>query len=679
MGQRARHSTKRSGCDCLNKTPALSDRPNGGQCEYCAETTIPGTGTISFPRNAPCYFVALFGCDHYTNDAEREHIATPCVVLRKDCVAGDRSCIWSSRWQCATADPNLDQPVLTTDQCFAGGGSTTGYAEFQPCRDVKRCGGLMFVRQDPPEEGGGDRCSFSQQFRVLCCEYYWIFDDVLIRELCPEFADDWAGVDSRDRGQFARCCICEDAETFASPGISGEACEPSSVICPHGRTGGTPDWDCCSVDTLLDVAPAPLDPSTYVLDCIFCKLDMPDPPTDEDYVAYRADPTIFCSGKILYNNSLVTACTWAEQPCEGIDGCDSPGTEFGEGTGTDGDEIDRLACFTKWELIPTSTTTALFRGRSRRGYFANYVCNDWNCYRRCTFTMQKGDYSAEVVGLPLCLCIVPHNYIEPQCGQSGQLACCDTGGDSLAAKMTVRDCNNNLIIDNEWVSFARGGVLPCGVSNPFPNDPCLYFTATVSVDEGCDQWGGDLFIVMYCSENTYAGTGGSNPCGDSPTQYNFVVYCFNADEGCWEEKLGICSSYTCECFGPNPPELSLTKPCCCEPCCPCAADDNMLLDVVVTCQGQVTSLQTINTSGTEGACEFNIEGGEECTIQGTLICTPGNGPTLEMAASCADPVAACTWDPTGENAAEVVVNSCDPLDITITNPNGDVVQITQVG
>lgn len=689
-GGRVTTSRKRRGCDCKNKSPRMQLTANSGRCEHCQEViAVTGTGTDLVEREAPCFFIAIFECDHYTQDDEREHVTTPCLVLRKRCVR--QECIWDSRWSCLTGDPNLDQPTLSTRSCYQGQNADDGYAEFQPCRDVIRCGGTMFVLDggSPGAEGfpvGLPACNVSDQFNVLCCTYYWIFDDVQIHELCPEFADIWAGVDSRDVGQVASCCYCEDYESEGN----GPSCERGGINeglvidCPHDRQG-FPDWDCCDTRTLVEFDPAPY---SYVLDCIKCRQDQ-DVPTDEEYEAFFADPTQYCNGQILHNGAPVEGCTWADQPCSGPDLCATPGTEFGEGTGSFGDEIDGLDCYTKWQLEPVSPTVCYLRGRTRRGYTANYVCNNWNCYERRTFTMQPGDYSPELIGLPLCVCVYPHNYRSASCASSGQLACCDTGEGSISVEISIADCEGELVYDRQRIAFSRGGPLPCGVANPFPTDPCLYFTASIGIDAGCAEWGPDLFVVMYCSAHTPAEV--SPPCGigdpGGPFKYNFVYYCFDNEEQCWIEVGSSCQSYECGCFGPNPPEFFYQKDCCCEDCCPCLADDFKTVEIVATRAGcgSVTTLSA-NISSTDGICQFNIDGSsEDCgTFQGTLQCPSGteSGFTLDATLVCGDdPNCSISWSVHGDgtDTATMELNSCDPLDLTVThNLSGDVIQITEV-
>jgi hypothetical protein len=571
-----KHSKHRLGCDCLNQVEGIGDGIQGGRCTYCVDPY----------HQALCAYVAHFECSYYTGDATREKITEPCVVLRKDCIF---NCAYSSRWACSGSNPTNDAPVLQWPECQ---GLDAPFGARCPGCETIGCitGTITLLNIDPNDslcntEEAGTAGTVELDFTL---RYYG--NEVTTPHQEPPYNEPlypgscmWSGIPvvrSSGRQLYANPIFMDYIDgawrlrfyyrNNFPPGTVGNSCTGPADIGDFAGNFVRNDFDLpyftCDPESFTDIDVS----GTFFGVPGNVELSIRDWSIDP-----RCPTPAFIS---------LSACTWAEDPCAGSDGCDQSlepvglSDEFGDSTDD---------CFTKWRLILTSETTATLDLTTREGFFAHYVCNDFHCYERSTFTMPPGcydavtnpggQYSREVIGLPLCLCVSPLSYANSVCANSGQEACCDSGGPTLNVKINVVDCDGETIIENTWWPFTRGADLPCGVPNPFPNDPCLYFAAQIPVDDGCDDWGGDLFVVMYCGSLT-PDLGVTNPCmGNGPDHYGFIVYCFNNDTGCWEERDSFCSSYTCQCLGPNPPEATFTKDCCCEPCESCLNDVDALV------------------------------------------------------------------------------------------------------
>lgn len=616
-----KHSKHRLGCDCLNEVDDDIEGVHPGRCDACTDSY----------HEALCAYTAYFECAYYAQDGTYEKLTEPCVVLKKDCLFG---CTYSSRWSCPGGDVRQDTPwiqrtdcnivvdggtgascTFCTSGCFAA--LITAISIPDACEDIRET-----IENGIAESGG---FLVNLPFNVggpRGCEWKGIRGLYGIGNGAPTFqlilsVDEDGNWNLQVVYPTAGCEVVQRIfTTHTLPVYDFNCTSPGTMELTDGEITLTIQW-------------------TATTNC---------------------QPT---SGGVLTN---FNACTWAEDPCGGPDSC-SQDAEPAEAYDTYYDRSDD--CFTKWRLDISAAPSATLTGTMRTGKTAIYVTNQFQCYEHTTFTLQEKDPA--FIGIPACLCVRPVNSPFGGCANSGNDACCDSGGQVINVNLTVFNCDNELVFQG-FHPFVRGMPLPCGVGNPFPEDPCLYFVAQIPVDAGCAEWGPDLFVVMYCSANTPA-EGVPNPCGPGdpggPFQYNFTVYCFNVAEDCWEEQDSQCHSFECTCLGPNPPELSLTKTCCCEACCPCETEGGKLVEITVACPGGTVTTLSLNSSPNAGECQFNVEdnNGAGCSITGAVTCNPEWNAAISGDTGCGD----CIIDTTTDEAWTVTVNSCDPIDVTMTD------------
>lgn len=540
----AKHSKHRSPpCDCLNKVADLGSGRQSGSCTQCDDQYLNGL----------CAYVAHFECNYYTQNATREKVAEPCLVLRKDCILG---CTYSSRWACTSNNPTNDAPVLRWDNCDALG------ALAQRCAGCERIGcitgTISTVTADTicANEAGAGPFTFTNLDFVLSYTGGQVPTECQLNNTCGP-GDDLVYADSCVWSGYA---VDADGNTQYQFPIFMDYFEGGWRMRFYYRVGVVVGFELClpPVDDLdlrtnfqrvnIDLPYFTCDPSTWTA----VSHD------DDSYFNLEIASWSVTSGCPTPAVIDMSDCTWAQAGCEGADTCD----QSEEPTGSTDEFYDSIdQCYTKWRMTITSPTTATLELTTREGFFAIYTCENFNCYARSTFKMAAGAYdeytnptgvySPEVIGLPLCLCVSPLSYAAGGCVNSGLEACCDSGGPSLPVHLTINNCDDVQVID-DWVPFYRGIALPCGVTDQ-TGDECLYFGAYVNVDAGCADWGGDLFIYMACGSFI----------GGSDQQYNYVVYCLNNDTLCWEEMAAYTQDYECQCNGPNPASLTITKPCCC--------------------------------------------------------------------------------------------------------------------
>lgn len=128
---------------------------------------------------------------------------------------------------------------------------------------------------------------------------------------------------------------------------------------------------------------------------------------------------------------------------------------------------------------------------------------------------------------------------------------------------------------------------------------------------------------------------------------------------------------------------TFTKDCCCEPCCPCTAGDFKTVNIQAMGCGFTVNTSSANQNTDTDGCDFAIDGSsEDCgTFQGSLQCPSGTASGWIFEANLVCGECNASWSATGNeetNNATITVNSCDPLDITIENDNGDIVTVTEL-
>lgn len=651
-----KHSKHRSPpCDCLNKVESVSDSIQSGSCEHC-------NGGY---RDSVCAYVAHFECNYYSQNATRERIAEPCVVLRKDCILG---CTYSSRWACPSSNPIQDTQVLQWDGCTLLGNPAAALS-CAGCEQLTGCiTGVITALTLPTDANNTCPVLNGAEDPPI---------DIALRYYGNQVVTESTGVPPLNEPVYPNSCMWSGTAIVRNTGMEMyrmplflDRFEDGSwrmrIYIRVNFSGGF-ETACSGPENLEDLRLnfARYDIDLPYLDCdlsTFTDIDH----TDGEFHVTITDWAVQNPCPVFPQIALPGGCTWGQATCAGDDTCDQsqeaqvPYDDYA-------DAVD--SCYTKWRMTITSETTAELDLLTREGYFAHYVCNDFQCRARSTFkrhgtaydaaTNPDGNYSPETIGLPPCVCVSPLSFIDSICNESGFDTCCDSGGTTLPVHInSVRVCpDGDPILEDEWVDFIRGIDLPCGVPNPTPYNPCLYFGTYITSDQDCAEWGPSLFVLMMCGR--YAEEYGfSSPPGTCATvdgqeqYYAFKVYCLNADTGCYEEAAAYDVCYVCQCQGPDPADLTIEVDCCCPVTCGC--DPTPPTTLYADDGTTVAELTWVGPDYWAGTAPSGFAGCLNDPVGIELICNGGSTYTLQMEADVCDSSDA---------------DDCDPFSITFA-PSG---------
>lgn len=486
----------RNGCDCHNYQPPFAatavEYDNG--CEFCNDS---GYGS-------PCAYVALFGCEYYTNEvpmSSRERYAMPCLVLRKDCPSG---CTYSSRWR---GEGLCDAPVLTWGGCISRSTSCTecrlvecfdlDITDFQLITTDPFSGGTLTLSGIPTNNpvvlsrGIGGDCTYRGVAEISCT--VTIGSEVITS--CPvtialAFQDDGQALMSLSYGGSLAAQFYLDGITCSGGTVQGgnKITSPSSsyiygTLTPH-------DGNC------------------------------PRPPVEID--------------------GWQGGCTWISQDCDD--------------------------CFTKWSLSITSATEATLTVVTRNGYTATYATSAFQCYARSTFVLSYSD--PKLYGLPHCICIAPLNVAinDPNCSQSfcddGALTRSWTHNDGYVCDVLAIPAGDYVYPRGPDLPPEVGDGDSLGRCNYF------WRTFDYTSDVDCTQWSpgfsGLVGVLILAGDADKVGCTASPSDPNTPDRsVEYQFWCYDFDLELWVYQGSQCGLYYC--CDPSISPIEFTADCCCEP------------------------------------------------------------------------------------------------------------------